>query len=111
MDNCFDFLRIDYQVLGQFLHLKARHTFGYIIRITSFFHAEWITLEPNKEKKKQKKKKKKEKRKTKKKYFPPEGLEPLTIRSKDLCSTTELLKQLNNLAYESKYKLNMASKM
>jgi len=34
-----NFLGIGYQVLGQFLHLKARGTFGYIIRVALFVHA------------------------------------------------------------------------
>ena len=65
MEHFFNFLRIGYQVLGQFLHLKARGTFGYIIRVTLFFDAEWITLEPNKEKRKKQKPKK-----DKKEIFP-----------------------------------------
>ena len=58
----FHFLRIGYQVLGQFLHLKARGTFGYIIRVTLFFDAEWIILEPKKKETKKGKKTKTKKR-------------------------------------------------
>ena len=75
----FNFLRIGHQVLGQFLHLKARGTFGYIIRVTLFFDAEWITLEPNKEKRNKRKKKTKNKKKDKKKRnLPSSGFEPWT---------------------------------
>ena len=72
MEHFFNFLGIGYQVLGQFLHLRARGTFGYIIRLILFFDAEWITLDPNKEKRT--KKKKREKKKKKKKNIPLSGL-------------------------------------
>ena len=75
----FNFLRIGYQVLGQFLHLKARGTFGYIIRVTLFFDAEWITLEPNKEKRNKKKEKKNKNQKKIKKNLPSLGFEPGTF--------------------------------
>ena len=90
----YSVIGIGYQVLGQFLHLRARGTFGYIIRLTLFFDAEWITLDPNKEKRTKKKKKgKKEKKEKRKKIFPSQGFELLPIRSEDLYATTELPSQ------------------
>ena len=94
----FNFLRIGYQVLGQFLHLKARGAFGYIIRVTLFFDAEWITIEPNKEKryKKRKKGKNKKQKKIKKKSS-------LTrIRTLNLQIVNPVLYQLSYLTKHNK---------
>ena len=84
----YSVIGIGYQVLGQFLHLRARGTFGYVIRLTLFFDAEWITLDPNKEKRTKKKKRGKKKKKIK--IFPSQGFDLLTISSEDLYATTKL---------------------
>ena len=98
----FHFLRIGYQVLGQFLHLKARGTFGYIIRVALFFLAKWITLEPCKEKRNKKQKKEKKQKKKKKKKKTKKYSAFTWIRTLNLMIMSPMLYQLSYLTSSGK---------